>query len=65
MDNLTNLPADPTTMLKHYFGEKYIVLSIQDHATQYAIGSLSSIEIAYLGKILDIVATDHITGATE
>lgn len=65
MDNVSNLSPDPTNLLKHYFGEKYVVLSITDHATQFAIGSLSSVEIAYLGKVLDIIATDQITGGLD
>lgn len=65
MDNVYNLPPDPTHFLKYYFGEKYVVLSITDHATQYAIGSLSSVEVAYLVKILDIIATDKITGGLD
>lgn len=52
-------------MLKHYFGEKYVVLAITDHATTYAVGSVNSVEIAYLAKILDIIATDKVTGSDQ
>lgn len=62
MDNVSNLPLDPHDMLKFYFGEKYVVLSLTDHATQYAVGEVNAVELAYLSRILEIISSDKITG---
>ena len=64
MDEIPQLNIEPHHFLKKFFGEKYVVLSIlPEGATQYAIGALNSVEIAYLSKILDIIAQDKIKGS--
>lgn len=61
----SNLGTDPSNFLKHYYGEKYIILSIQDHVTQYSMGNLDSVELAYLSKILELISLKEIQGSLE
>ena len=60
-----NLPQDPTAFLKHYFGDKFIVLSIKNNVTQYAIGDLDSVELAFLSKVVDVISAEKIKGVFD
>jgi hypothetical protein len=63
MEQIPQLQIEPHYFLRNFFGEKYVVLSIMpDGQTQYCVGALNSVELAYLVKILDIISQDKITG---
>lgn len=64
-DNVSQIPSEPHHFIKHFFGEKYVVLSIVNGETMYAIGAVDSIELAYLSRILDIISQDKIKGGLE
>jgi hypothetical protein len=52
-------------MLRYYFGDKFLVISINEMVTQYRMGDLSPVELSYLSKIVDVIADEHIKGSIK
>lgn len=65
MDNISNLPSDPTPMLRYYFGEKFLIISIDETFTKYMMGDLSTVELSYLSKVISVMADEYIKGVIK
>jgi len=62
MENLSILPVNPYAHLKHFFGDKFVMLCMKpDGEVGYVIGLDVEVEdMAYISKMIQLISDDFI-----
>lgn len=62
MDNIIKIPVDPYFHLKHFFGEKFLIVAIKSDGTASCIiGEETSVEdMAFLSKLTQLISDEFL-----